>query len=101
MAPQPPAGSHNGTNSGRPAGIRPGNGTGLRRPGGGKAIAARGVAISELFKRAGAADKNSFAYLWASPMFKWTFICLIVLIILVVVFMVMRAHKKRKAMQGM
>lgn len=61
------------------------------------------VAVSELVRRAAGgevADKNSFAYLWASPGFKYTLIAILVLFVLAMIFLVLRWRKNRKMMAG-
>jgi hypothetical protein len=57
-----------------------------------------GVAVAELMRRA-TDDKNSFAYLWASPVFKYSLIAIIVLIVLVCILLFLR-WRKRRQMQG-
>ena len=49
----------------------------------------------ELAKRS-VNDKNSFAYLWASPPFKYAIIIILVCIVLVGAFMVWRIRSKRE-----
>lgn len=55
------------------------------------------------FKDAGVAlakrsvnDKNSFAYLWASPPFKYSLMIVVVCIVLIAAFFAWRIHRKRK-----
>jgi hypothetical protein len=53
--------------------------------------------IIEMLKRAATAnDKNSFAYLWASPAFKYTIIILLVVIVVVPAFLIWRRQQARK-----
>jgi ribosomal protein L39E len=42
-------------------------------------------------------DKDSFAYLWASNMFKYGFIGLIVLVVAIIAIMIIRYRRKRAA----
>lgn len=61
-----------------------------------KPVAPRaGVAVAELLRRA-AEEKNSFGYLWSSPIFKWTLISVIVVLVLVRVFLGYRWRCRRQ-----
>ena len=54
------------------------------------------VAVSELMRRAASDDKNSFTHLWASPIFKYSLIALLVIFILTIVFMFWRWRRNRR-----